>query len=319
MGRGNFMKSKIIAVVLSVSTLLLCMPSGSAIADMSASESSQEYVLYSKDLVTGEEGDERIPISDGILDENVSNYISNGISEGSNDGGISPNAYIGEDDSYEIIKTSEMPYRSVCNLKTYWDNNGDGVVDFTSGGSGCMIGRRMLLTAAHVIYNENRGGKCIGVDVYPAQTRYYTPYGPYKAIKFFVNADYREKINTDDDWGLVILDDCVGDRTGWLDLKNCTNISMIGKEVSVIGYPGGKDPNRITMWRSDGKVIAEYTDALRYDCDTTGGCSGGPVIDSNNNIVAIHHGGVTDSYNAGAKVDDFICRVADVLGRMYNQ
>lgn len=313
------MKSKIIAVALSVSTLLLCMPSGNAMANTSDAENSQEYVLYSKDLVTGEEGYESIPISDDIISDSISENISNISTSQNDDSYISPNAYIGEDDSYEIIKTSELPYKAVCNLKTYWDTNGDGVSDYISGGSGCMIGRRILLTAAHVIYNPKRGGKCVGVDAYPAQMRYYTPYGPYSGTKLFVNNDYHEQINTDDDWGLVILDNCVGDKTGWLELRNCTDELMLGKDVSVIGYPQGKDDNRITMWRSDGKVIKETDEVLRYDCDTTGGCSGGPVIDSNNEIVAIHHGGVTDSYNVGAKVDDFMCRVVDVLGRMYNQ
>ena len=305
------MKSKIIAVVLSISTLMLCMSSGNALADTSASENSQEYILYSKDLVTGEEGYESIPISDDFELESMSGNIC----EDNNDSGISPNAYIGEDDSYEIFDTYKLPYEAVCNLKTYWDTNGDGVSDYTSGGSGCMIGRRLLVTAAHVIYNDNRGGKCIRVDVYPAQMRYYTPF-VCKATKMYVSADYRKNI-TCEDWGFVILDEHIGDQTGWLELRNCSDSKMLGTDVSVIGYPQGKDDKRITMWRSDGNVISEHTDVLRYDCDTTGGCSGGPVIDSEDKIVAIHYGGVTNIYNVGAKVDDLICRVADSLEILY--
>lgn len=308
------MKSKIIAVFLSVSVLSLCMSSGSALADTSGSEGFQEYVMYNINLVTGEEGYESIPISDDdFLEENISDIIP----ENNNDTGISPNAYIGEDDSYEILDTYNMPYKAVCNLKTYWDTDGDGETDLISGGSGCIIGRRVLITAGHVIYNKSRGGKCKGVKVYPAQQRYYTPY-TYNATNLYVNADYYENPKTEDDWGLIILDDYAGDITGWLELRNCSSYNMLGENVSVIGYPGGKDKDRKTMWRSDGKIVEEFTETLRYDCDTTGGCSGGPVIDANDNIVAIHSGGTTNKSNVGAKVDDFMCRVADVLVRMYN-
>lgn len=307
------MKSKIIAVVLSVSTLILCIPSGNAIADTSVAKNSKEYVFYSNDFVTGEEGYVSIPISDNIVKDRLSDNIFEG-----NSGEISPNAYIGEDDSYEIFGTGDMPYRAVCNLKTYWDNNGDGIADYISGGSGCMIGRRLLLTAGHVLYHNDGKDKCIGVDVYPAQLRYYTPWGPYKATKVFINGDYQKNSYTADDWGFVILDEYVGDWTGWLDLQNCSDVKMLGSNVSVIGYPQGKDNERISMWRSDGRVVKETDGELRYDCDTTGGCSGGPVINSDNKIVAVHHGGVSNAYNVGAKIDDLICRAVDVFNYMYN-
>lgn len=290
------MKSKIIAVVLSISTLMLCMPSGNALADTSASENSQEYILYSKDLVTGEEGFERIPISDDIVEESMSGNIF----EGNNSGGISPNAYIGEDESYEILDTYNMPYKAVCNLVTHWDKNGDGISDYTAGGTGCMVGRKVLLTAGHLIYKHD-GTKCVGIDVYPSQQRYYTPYS-YKAKKIFANPRYEESFSNGKDWGIIILNGYAGDKTGWLDATNCNNVDMIGEEVSVIGYPGGKDQNRVTMWRSDGKVVGQGNNFLRYDCDSTNGNSGSPVINSNNQIVAVHSGGTENVSNVGAKV-----------------
>lgn len=294
------MKRNIRNIVISVSlgAILLVTSSSTAWAGDKGTDNIQEYVLYSKDLVTGEEGYEDIPISDDFVLESMSGNIF----EDNNDSGISPNAYIGEDDSYEIFDTYSMPYKAVCNLKTYWDNNGDGIADFTAGGSGCMVGRTVLLTAGHVIYNTG-WGKCVGVDVYPAQMRYYTPYGPYTAKKIFVNVKLEEEVfSNGKDWGIVIMNNPVGDTTGWLNLKNCTDVDMIGEDVSVIGYPGGKDPGRITMWRSDGKVIGQGTYPLYYDCDTAGGNSGSPVINSDNEIVAVHSGGTTDVHNVGAKV-----------------
>ncbi len=277
----------------------MSIPSGNAVADKSVKENSQEYVFYSKDFVTGEEGYETIEVNSNTV------YETEGcITDYGDDDGISPASIIGDDESYEIIKTHEAPYRAICDIRTYWDKNGDGAADIGYLGSGCMVGRSVVLTCGHILHRPD-AGNCVKVEVYPARQRYYTPYGPYKAKKVFANCKYVQNMVAVNDWGVIILNANAGDITGWLGLKNCKDTDLSGSDVSVIGYPGNKDKYRITMWRSDGKVVADINDFLYYDCDTLPGNSGSPVIDSENKIVAVHAYGSTN-HNFGAKVQNEI-------------
>ena len=56
------------------------------------------------------------------------------------------------------------------------------------------------------------------------------------------------------------------------------------KTLYVAGYPGGRN-----LSYCKGKVKIEDANHIKYQMDTEGGQSGGPVYNSSYQIVAIHH------------------------------
>jgi len=69
-----------------------------------------------------------------------------------------------------INNTTEYPYRAAVSIYVRWSNG------TTSRGSGTMIGRNDVLTAAHVVYNPSRGS-AVHISVIPGQNGANAPYG----------------------------------------------------------------------------------------------------------------------------------------------
>ncbi len=313
MERGNFMKSKIIAVALSISTLLLCMPSGNAIADTSASEGSQEYVLYSKDFVTGEEGYETVEVTTNLIhgtEAYVPDYEIDNI-----DNSVLPNSVIGSDGRQEIMKTSDFPYKAICKVVTTWYNTKYGTVK--GHGTGFMIHNYYMLTAGHNIYEPAFGGYCDKIEVYPARNRIYAPYGPYSGVKLQVTNEFvKDNEDQAEDWGLVKLNSDVGSTTGYFGLDISTNgYDLLQKNISVTGYPTDKSDGGVGMWKGTGTVKNQNMYEIGYTCDTYKGDSGAPVYLSNNRVVAIHVRGVnpTNDYNEGTKINSKVSGIINLL------
>ena len=136
------------------------------------------------------------------------------------------------------------------------------------------------------------------------------PYGTCNVVDSTVADGWFIADTTPDDYGVAHLDCDVGRETGWLTLATQTDSFLLGRAVTVRGYPGDKPGG--TMWTHKNQISEVAPLLVRYLNDTFGGQSGAPVYSSTatcqNCVYAIHKGGYPRpevgpaEYNLGPRI-----------------
>lgn len=78
------------------------------------------------------------------------------------------------------------------------------------------------------------------------------------------------------DYGIIMLDKNLGEKTGWLNVATKSAKELKGKNIILLGR-GGDKPRR-TLWRAEGIVGIVDNLYLYHNADMVGGNSGGPVM-----------------------------------------
>ena len=216
---------------------------------------------------------------------------------------VSPKTVFGSDTRVQITDTTQYPYSYIGRIEAHWDDDGDGIIDFFSHGTGFMEGPDVLTTAGHVVYNPDWGGFPVTIIYYPAINGWGTqPFGTAGWSEITLSQTYVNNQSSDQDWAIIVLSSNVGANTGWFG-KGWSTGSLNGKNIFVTGYPGDKPA--WTMWEGDGKITSTYTYRLRHDVDTFSGQSGAPMYDSNHIVWGIHTtGGFLLIKNTGRRIDE---------------
>lgn len=177
---------------------------------------------------------------------------------------------------YEISDRTASPYITVCYVESEWP---DG--SFTRA-SGVVIGINDVLTAAHVVFNADRGGFATAVTVMPAadtEPFFIEPFGSYSAGLMNVRV-----ANWDTDGDLLVspseaqydlavlgMRTAIGDTTGWLG----TQAYARDFNGIMVGYPSrepGMMAESVFADASSSYGIFEIRSALGA------GASGGPLM-----------------------------------------
>jgi len=170
---------------------------------------------------------------------------------------------------------------SVVYIESTWDGE-------TYTGSGVLVGRNDVLTASHVLYDQNRGGTPDTVRIYPS-------YNPDSSDNVFFTDGYFEYFPDFDpdgdgllppgdfnastfagseyDMALISLYEPIGDTYGWFGM----DLDFAGGSVGVLGFPAVY--GRRLMY-DGGTVTPSWVDGVYYiedDLEVNGGNSGGPV------------------------------------------
>lgn len=127
------------------------------------------------------------------------------------------------------------------------------------------------------------------------KTQFTYPFA--KATQVWVPKRYKQGVIDNDsfkywyDFGIIILDDNLGNKTGWLKVKD-SNEELIGINIIVIGR--GYDKPKYTLWKSPGQIGDKYDDFGHLFChnaDVLPGNSGGPVFkeDDPTNIIGLNN------------------------------
>jgi V8-like Glu-specific endopeptidase len=93
-----------------------------------------------------------------------------------------------------------------------------------------------------------------------------------------------------EDWVLLRLSECEGERIGWLDLADQDDSSLLSTPIAIAGYPSDKP--RSQLWRDRTGHIsrigpAAFPDCLLNSAATRSGNSGSPLYQESSSSPAV--------------------------------
>ncbi|WP_035745139.1 trypsin-like serine peptidase [Haematomicrobium sanguinis] len=184
-------------------------------------------------------------------------------------GGTEPvsRSLIGPDGREQVADTRAPKYRRI------------GQINFTRNGStyictGWLISSRSVATAGHCLE-----GNVSNITFAPARNGSTDPYGKFNATEIWVDA---RGLGNGGDWGVIVLDQPIGDRLGWYGLAPASQAELQSGSATVVGYPGDKP--RGTMWQDTDALTGADARNFYYKTDTYGGQSGSAVTTTNEDV-----------------------------------
>ncbi|MHC4470689.1 MAG: trypsin-like serine peptidase [Planctomycetota bacterium] len=209
----------------------------------------------------------------------------------------------GSDDRIRVY-SSQFPYSTVCWTLTEWK---DG--EFSTG-SAVLVGRRLALTAGHIVYSSDKGGYAKSVKVVPAYDNGSAPYGEHYGTRFYTLNNWINTGQTQYDFGAIELSSDVGSSTGWLGFSSRT-IHPNSTGLNMAGYPGDLENGEGMYWAYG--VATTVTDRqlfYRGTLDAWFGNSGSGIwvydeSDESRFVVGIHVAHASDgSANTGTRINN---------------
>nr|WP_242586689.1 carbohydrate-binding protein [Enterococcus sp. DIV0869a] len=217
-------------------------------------------------------------VSLSIVSLNEKSYAETNVLEG--------RAIIGEDTRVRVMDTTKAPYSSIIYLL-----KADG-----GFGSGTVIGKNKVLTAAHVVTSLKTSADISKASVTPARNGYYYPFGSFSIESIDMHTGWTVENNRDHDIAVVTLKPNssgknIGDVVPIISVNNVPNLPRGTKGL----LPGYSQDKHGQLWEARGSVISQTESRVYYDMDSIGGTSGAPVYDENNQLIAVH----TSEYRMG--------------------
>ena len=217
-------------------------------------------------------------------------------------GGFAQETVHGPDDRRQITTTGTYPWRVHASLLITAADGSNWI------GTGWFINPRVLITAGHCVFIKNSGlpgrdGWVARMRVIPGRNGTGKPFGEAPATEFHSVRGWTESGDEEYDYGAIILDEPLGQQTGWLGFGRYADSDLTSVVANISGYPGDKPPG--TQWYAARRLDSVSSRKVRYDIDTAGGQSGAAVYrikDGQRFAVAVHaYGGAT--VNSGTRIN----------------
>ncbi len=198
---------------------------------------------------------------------------------------------IGKDTRERVEETTRVPYKYIGYLVVTYQTTNNRPYDIKS--TGFLVGQATVLTTGHSVHNRNKGDKLLSVKFYPEQNGFTNRPFEYDGLKLHVPTKYKhakdktikesliEEYSKKYDYALIELKQRAGAKLGYFNLggynTSYNENYLVGKDVTVVGYPNDKNGQ---LFRAKGSIL-NFNDEkyfFEYDMDTYEGQSGSPLI-----------------------------------------
>ena len=171
------------------------------------------------------------------------------------------------------------------------------------GGTGTMVGRYGLLTAAHNLYCHVHGKPLKTCDFYFGATSRNSCYYRYQGKFTYTAYDtFQNGYRAENDIGYVIFESPVGNTTGWYACMVGSDHDLHEEFFNVSAYDGNRKLDSFY------DIQYVYNDKLLYWSGWLSGGEGGPVFFSQNEdfdyptVTAVYISHDSDSYGYGRRL-----------------
>lgn len=185
-----------------------------------------------------------------------------------------PARIIGADDRKLVPDTRFLPHSAIVKISGYDANNIEWIC------TGFFYAPHMVATAGHCIYNKDPEKGNLGwrqrVTVTPGLNGSAKPFPTCPARELYSISNWTVDGNPNSDYGAIRLACGVGHRTGVLPIEEARAQDVEDYQTKyLIGYSG--DKGGTTQWFRSGIITGWSVFRIKYNLDTIGGDSGGPV------------------------------------------
>ena len=176
---------------------------------------------------------------------------------------------VGADERITVNEPGVYPYSAIAYMVVQARCGCDWVC------SGFMVGPRGLITGAHCLVCTTHHQSAERITFYfgyKSSRNYLYKYNG--STQYWYGTDFSDNPWDDNEWdyGYVLLDERVGDRTGWLGVSTLSDSDLTTKYLTVAGYRDG------TLKYDCGFADVVSANVISYTADTLPGNSGGPVF-----------------------------------------
>lgn len=176
---------------------------------------------------------------------------------------------IGLDQRVELSSLSQSMFNGVGHLGTYC--------------TASVIGQNHILTAAHCVYHFKNQEWVDSLYFKLQQTHSELPFGVFDWEEVFTFKQYSLTQDKNFDIALIKLRKSIPNFVKAYTLKSNQTPN---EKIVIGGYPGDKEDN--TFWYSNCNILDVTHNRFSYECDTSSGMSGAPVLNNENQIIGIH-------------------------------
>lgn len=209
---------------------------------------------------------------------------------------------IGSDERVRVYETDKYPFSAFGFIYSEYPGGVGGRC------TGTVIGPKLVLTAAHCIFDAETGNYARRVVFLPGMSGKTAPFGYFEASSWAAPTGYQAPSDRTGprfiyDIAVIRFEETIAKRTGSLGYGYSESLPPF--HANIIGYPA--DIEGRFMWRADCRVEGDsiYRSYIDHTCDTYGGSSGSAVYeltpDDRRIIHGVHTRGGRNS-NAGVRM-----------------